>query len=291
MPNTRIMLRNNNVALLRTTFVAFASIVPSLLVTVRGLAAVSSMDKKKIKNVVIAVAMEEEASPFVSHLGLEADDDFFPPETPFKAFRGDHKGCALTVVTNGQDSVYGTGMQNVGTVPASLATFLALQKAKDTDLLVNAGTCGGFGAKGAAVGDVYVTTGVAHHDRRIPIPPYVPYGVGALECTPAAGLAAVLGAKTGVCTTGNSLDSVEADNELMRANDASVKDMEAAAIAWTCALHNTPHFGIKVVTDIVDGDKPTEEEFMENLASAAKSLQTALPKVIDYVCDKGHDEL
>ena len=45
------------------------------------------------------------------------------------------------------------------------------------------------------------------------------------------------------------------------------------------------------MTDIVDGDKPTEEEFMENLASAAKSLQTALPKVIDYVCDKGHDEL
>lgn len=277
-----------NISLLRTTFIAFASILPPA----RGLSSVSTMDKSKIKNVVIAIAMEQEASPFVSHLGLKQDADFFPSETPFKAFRGTYETCELTVVTNGQDSVYGTGMENVGTVPAALATFLALQKlGGDADLLVNAGTCGGFAAKGAAVGDVFVTTGVANHDRRIPIPPYVPYGVGKLDCVKAEGLVETLGAKTGVCTTSNSLDKHDVDEKLMKENDASVKDMEAAAIAWSCALHDTPHFGIKVVTDIVDGDKPTEEEFMENLSSAAKSLQAALPKVIDYVCGKGHDEL
>jgi hypothetical protein len=31
-------------------------------------------------------------------------------------------------------------------------------------------TCGGFQQKGAAIGDVFLTTGVANHDRRIPIP-------------------------------------------------------------------------------------------------------------------------
>jgi hypothetical protein len=30
---------------------------------------------------------------------------------------------------------------------------------------------------------------------------------------------------------------------------------------------------------------------MENLGTAAQSLQGALPKVIEYICGKGHDEL
>jgi len=77
----------------------------------------------------------------------------------------------------------------------------------------------------------------------------------------------------------------------MEENDASVKDMEIAAIAWAAEMFKTPHFGVKVVTDIVDGDKPTQDEFLENLQSAATSLQEALPKVIDYVCDKSHHEL
>jgi 5'-methylthioadenosine nucleosidase len=250
------------------------------------------MDKSEIKNVIIAIAMQDEASPFVNHLGLEQDTDFFPKETPFKAFRGKHNTCDLTVVTNGQDSVYGTGVENVGTVPAALATFLALQKNKgETDLLINAGTCGGFKAKGAAVGDVFITTGVAKHDRRIPIPPYVPYGIGKLPCFKADKLADSLNAKMGICTTGNSLDKHDVDEKIMKENDASVKDMEAAAIAWSCALYDTPHFGVKVVTDIVDGDQPTQDEFLENLSSAAKSLQTTLPKVIDFICGKEHDEL
>jgi 5'-methylthioadenosine nucleosidase len=45
------------------------------------------------------------------------------------------------------------------------------------------------------------------------------------------------------------------------------------------------------VTDIVDGDKPTEEEFMENLHAASVKLQQVLPLVIDYVCGKEHSEL
>lgn len=104
-------------------------------------------------------------------------------------------------------------------------------------------------------------------------------------------LASTLNAKQGVCTTSNSLDRHEIDDVHMKENNASVKDMEAAAIAWSCSLHDTPHFGLKVVTDIVDGDRPTQDEFLENLHSAAESLQKALPQVIDYVCGKSHDEL
>jgi nucleoside phosphorylase len=48
------------------------------------------------------------------------------------------------------------------------------------------------------------------------------------------------------------------DDKLMLENNASVKDMEAAAIAYVAELAGVPFFGVKVVTDIVDGDRPTQ---------------------------------
>jgi 5'-methylthioadenosine nucleosidase len=247
-------------------------------------------------SVIVAIAMEAEAKPFIDHLGLTQDDSFFPDHTPFVAYTGMHNQCKVTVIFNGKDTVYETGVDNVGTVPASIATFLALHKmtseAPDKEhLLINAGTCGGFQRKGAEIGDVYLTTAVAHHDRRIPIPPFIPFGIGKLETVNATKMAETFNYKTGICTTGNSLDKTEKDEELMLANDASVKDMEAAAIAWSCALHKVPFLGVKVVTDIVDGGVPTQDEFMENLHAASKSLQAALPQVLDYVCGKSHSEL
>lgn len=217
-----------------------------------------------ISNVVVAIAMEAEASPFINHLNLQPDESFFPSETPFHAFRGKHNNCNLTVITNGKDSIHGTGVDNVGTVPAAVATFLALQKMKTDEkdhahLLINAGTCGGFQRKGAAIGDVFLTTAVVNHDRRIAIPDFTPYGIGRIESTSVENLATHLNAKLGICTTGNSLDFHELDSHHMLQNDASVKDMEAAAIGWAAEMWNTPHFGVKVVTDIVDGDKPSRK--------------------------------
>jgi len=257
--------------------------------------ALSNMSNKKISNVVIAIAMEAEAAPLIEHLSLELKESFFSPKSPFLAYQGTHESCNLTVITNGKDKVHGTGVDNVGTTPAALATYLALEKL-DTDedkvdLLINAGTCGGFKRKGAEVGDVFLTTAVANHDRRIQIPGFTEYGIGNISSVSVQNLATELNAKLGVCTTGNSLDAHNIDEHHMLENDASVKDMEAAAIAWSCELHDTPHFGVKVVTDIVDGDKPTHDEFMENLGTAAKSLQEALPKVVEYICGKHHDEL
>lgn len=236
--------------------------------------------------------MEAEASPFVKHLGLAEEDGFFPSEVPFLAFSGEHKSTKVTVITLGKDAVYGTGVDNVGTVPASLATFLALSKlGGKVDMVMNAGTCGGFGRKGAQIGDVFLTTGVANHDRRIPIPGFDTYGIGKLPTLDSTEMASTLGFKTGTCTTGNSLDYTERDAEIMKDNDASVKDMEAAAIAWVAKTVGVPYLGVKVVTDIVDGEHPAQEEFLANLASAAKSLQSNLPKALDYVCSQKEGEL
>ena len=241
-------------------------------------------------SVLVPIVMEAEAAPFVEHLELKPVEDFFPVHTPFVAFSGSHSDTKVTVITMGKDTVYETGVDNVGTVPASLATFLAIEKMKadDTpvDLVLNGGTCGGFSRKGGAIGDVFLTSGVANHDRRIGIPGFDKYGIGTLstDIDPTS-MAEALGYKTGICTTGNSLDKTDTDDEYMKTNDASVKDMEAGAIAWVCKMSGLPYMGVKVITDIVDGGVPSSEEFMENLSSAARSLQSALPKVLTYVCE------
>ena len=61
------------------------------------------------------------------------------------------------------------GVDNVGTVPAALSTYLACQRHKP-DLIISVGTAGGFRAQGAQIGDVFAGTGTVNHDRRIPIP-------------------------------------------------------------------------------------------------------------------------
>lgn len=240
----------------------------------------------------INIAMEAEAKPFIEHMGLSLNPDFFPPQVPFLAYEGMHgEETKLTVITNGKDNVYNTQADNIGTVSASMATFLALQK-DPADILINAGTCGGFQRKGAGIGDVFLTTAVAFHDRRIPLPEYDRYGVGKIETMfDPSRMANHHNFKTGVCTTGNSLDKTPECEERMLQNDATVKDMEAASIAWSAKLHDTPFLGVKVVTDIVDGDVPTHEEFLDNLHTASRKMQEALPLVLDYVSGKAHHEL
>ena len=69
----------------------------------------------------------------------------------------------------------------------------------------------------------------------------------------------------------------------MRANGASVKEMEAAAIADVAHGCKVPFVAIKIVTDIVDGDRATPDEFTENLATAAASLQQAVPAALAFI--------
>jgi len=234
-----------------------------------------------IAHVLFLIAMEAEAGPFIAHLALQPRS-LSHPWAPCLVYTGSYKGCTVTVVTNGKDV---SGVDNVGTTPAALSSFLAITELSP-DLVINAGTAGGFRAKGAAIGDTFISSSFCHHDRRIPIPGWDAYAKGNHASLSCVNLVGALGYKMGVVTTGNSLDHTEMDDKLMLENDASVKDMEAAAVAWVAMHADKPFFAIKVVTDIVDGDRVTHEEFMENLGTAATSLQKALPQVVEFVVGK-----
>ncbi|KAK1379420.1 5'-methylthioadenosine/S-adenosylhomocysteine nucleosidase 2 [Heracleum sosnowskyi] len=89
---------------------------------------------------------------------------------------------------------------------------------------------------------------------------------------------------------GDSLEMCPQDESFIIANDATVKDMEGADVAYVADLLKVPGF-YKYVTDIIDGDKPTTEEFLENLAAVAAALEQAVAQVIDYINGKCNTEL
>ena len=70
--------------------------------------------------------MEAEAAPFIEHFQLKMVDGVLPPEAPFLAYSGTVQNKKVTVITNGKDSVYGTGVDNFGTVPARQAKVFGI---------------------------------------------------------------------------------------------------------------------------------------------------------------------
>lgn len=244
---------------------------------------------KTIKTILLLVAMEAEAMPLVKALGLQADaPPVIPPPAPCHSFSGEHGGAAVHVACFGKCKA--TGVDNVGTVPAALTTYLAIQAFKP-DIVISTGTAGGFRSRGASIADVFISTAMVNHDRRIPIPGFDKYGVGAFDAVPTPHLQEALGLKAGVVTSGNSLDYTGEDMARMVQHEAAIKEMEAAAVAWSADLFGCPVFCIKSVTDIVDGDRPAQEEFLENLHKAADALQRVVPQVIEFIAGKQLSEL
>ena len=56
-------------------------------------------------------------------------------------------------------------------------------------------------------------------------------------------------------------------------------------------LLKVPAIFIKAVTDIVDGDKPTAEEFLQNLAAVTAALDQAVTQAVDFINGKCLSEL
>lgn len=89
-------------------------------------------------------------------------------------------------------------------------------------------------------------------------------------------------------SSGNSLDYSKEDWDQLHANEAAVKEMEAAGISWVAHLHNVPFLALKSITDIVDGDRPPQEEFLENLHAAAQALQVSAATSLAHARSSTH---
>ena len=177
----------------------------------------------------------------------------------------------------------------MATTAAGVSAYASIAAFKP-DLVISAGTAGGFSELGAKIGDVYLSTKCVFHGRRIPhsVQPsrdgcrstLEEYGFGHFRSPPLGHLAAAAGVKQGVVSSSDSLDCSAMDLQLLRSEGAVVKEMEAAAVAWVCQQLSVPFIALKSVTDIVDGDRRTEQEFYANLERASEALQWRLSTVV-----------
>ena len=232
-----------------------------------------------INKITFIVAMESEANPIIKGLKL-AEDPAFVPDMPMQAWTGYYEGVEVSLIINGKDS--DTGLDLIGTQAATLATHFAVDY-YNPDLIINAGTAGAFKEKGADIGDVYLSRDhVVFHDRRVPIPGWDKQSIGYF---PVWDISKIAGNefKTGIVSTGNSLDMPPQDEKNIRALNADVKEMEAAAVAWVARLHNVPFFCIKAVTDLIDSGRPTEEDFLHNLELANDHLWRACIRIVELL--------
>lgn len=235
----------------------------------------------------IVMAMGAEAGPVLERLGASPIEAV--PPLPFAWSRAERAGCEVIVAVNGRDPRH--DVDKIGTQPAALNTYLVVERHRP-DLVITAGTAGGWARAGGAIGDVYVSRDrFVYHDRRIAIPGYDEYGIGSYPAARADALAAAIGSKLGVVTTGNSLDETEDDRQMILASGACVKDMEAAAVAWIGELLGVPVLAIKAITDLVDSHVDTVEQFDANLATASRRLCDALVRVIDWCAPRTVGEL
>ncbi|WP_455498716.1 phosphorylase family protein [Coprobacter sp.] len=238
-----------------------------------------------MKKICFVVAMEGEAKPLIRHFGLRHIGGRFG-QLPSQAYEAFYAGKEITLITNGVDSE--TGLDYIGCEAAVLSAHLAISSFPP-DLIINAGTAGGFASKGAQIGDVYLSDRyVVFHDRRVAIPGWDKMGQGYLPCADCRNIASRIRAKLGVCTSGSSLDITEEDLEQMKQTGGEVKDMEAAAIAWVASLYHIPLLCVKAITDLVDTGHPTPEQFNDNFLLATQRLDDACFRLID---EKLIDEL
>lgn len=95
--------------------------------------------------------------------------------TTAQAYSGTVGSITVNLVHNGKDPK--AGVDKVGTNAATLTTYLAID-AFQPDVVISAGTAGGFAARGATIASIFVSTACVNHDRRIPLPGFDEFGLG-----------------------------------------------------------------------------------------------------------------
>lgn len=157
------------------------------------------------------------------------------------------------------------------------------------ELVINAGTAGGFSAKGANPGDIYISTGsFKFHDRLFgPNKFFTSYGIGSYACLEVPELIEQLQFKSGVISTGSSMLASNEEMMQMEANEAHLKEMEAAHIAYVAQTRKIPLFALKIVTDHVDTEVCVQKQLEANFTLLISKLVEAIEQTVMYIFEKG----
>ncbi len=233
------------------------------------------------RKILLVMAMREEADPVIQRLGLREKQRALDPRDPMRVFTGRVGSRKLVLILNGKGprEPY---LNLTGPVAAGLTTAQAIRKFSP-DLVINAGTAGGFGSRGLRVGDVALSRAIVFHDRHSPFGgAREEYALGRYSQPRTERAAAALGLTTAVVATGNSFVNVSTtDLTVIRKVDASIVEMEAAAVAEVCAIYKVKMVALKAVTD--DVERPEVAQFRDNLRLASSNLADRLRELLLYL--------
>ncbi len=235
----------------------------------------------KFQRILFYVAMEEEAQFLLPGLGLKETACSASALPGSRRYSRKVQDREIHLVVPGRDSRF--GVNQVGTLAAAITVFAETQEFH-AHLIINPGSAGGYRSRGADIGDVYLSTGNFYfHDRRISLPGYNTYGEGVYPSFDSTDLAKRTGLKTGVVSSGNSLDATPPDQASMDSHNAVIKDMEAAAVAWIGWELHIPVLAVKAITDFVDEPNISPLQFVKNFALAHVNLSRALKSILESI--------
>lgn len=238
------------------------------------------------RKLVLQFAMRVEAAPLMDALSLKRDTGF-KSRYPFEIYSGKYRSLEIVLGLAGTDSRF--NFDAVGSLPAGLLTHFLLEH--EPDLLINPGTAGGYEAKGARIGQVFLgAPRVCFHSRRSAIPEMDEMGRGNFPAADSSGLARALGLRQAIVSSGDALDCSADDAKYISLNQAELKEMEAAAIGYVCELEGKPLLPIKAITDFVDHPVDTATQFLANYRVASEALARETLRVLGYL-DSCPDDL
>ena len=227
--------------------------------------------------VLLYVAMASEAAPIAEALRLMPAGN---------ARVGRVAGAELTLITPVADRALGA--DHIGPVHAASALTHALATTAPGarfDLVLNAGTAGGFESRGQAIADLVIARETMFHDARVAIGGFDAVARAHTRLSHSdqtlAHAAAALDARIGLVSTGASLDATAEERAAFERAGALAKEMELAALAVVCRMHGVPLAALKGITDLVDHHEPTHEVFLRNLARTSARVAAAVGPFVE----------
>lgn len=240
-----------------------------------------SIDSNRQAHILFCFAMLAEAQPLIQHLHANEQTARFHTGLPLRLFEATFNSMRISIATSGMDMRY--GVDNIGCEPATVMAYEGI-RTLSPDLIISAGTAGGFKKLGAGIGTVYLSDQmVIFHDRCVPLPGFAESALGCYPCVDAQQLAHKLNLPLGVISSGSSLRKSEGEFAILESNKVVAKEMEAAAIAWIASLFKCPFLAIKSITNLVDELNQSEDEFLQNFEQACTSLNKVLVNFLQLV--------
>jgi len=244
---------------------------------------------KVIKRVTLIMAMFEEANAIITSLNMREDSIQLNPKLPMRLFQTQQGELEVSLVINGVDDRYQADY--IGCEAATLASYEVICQLKP-DLIISAGTAGGFEQQGAKIGTVYLSADkFVYHDRHVPLAGFKDSAIGHYPAAQTSKMARELDMPSGIISSGSSLEKFPSDITVIEGHNAVAKEMESAAIAWVAMLFDVPVMAVKSITNLIDQNNKSEDEFIANLAFSSEALHQQVLIILGYLEGKSLEDL